>query len=85
MLTRDGCATAQRPWLLRRLRSDKFALSRRACFEAAKADFRIVGTRSLANDRAPFFDSERTVSAKHSGVTIQGFTMHTLVGSSGSL
>jgi hypothetical protein len=35
--------TLHRPWLLRRLRSDRFAMSRRACFDAAKMDFRIVG------------------------------------------
>lgn len=34
--------TLHRPWLLRRLKSDKFALSRRACYDAAKMDFRIV-------------------------------------------
>lgn len=34
--------TLHRPWLLRRLRSDRFAMSRRACFDAAKMDFRIV-------------------------------------------
>ncbi|KAJ9115857.1 hypothetical protein QFC22_004999 [Naganishia vaughanmartiniae] len=33
--------TLHRPWLLRRLRSDRFAMSRRACFDAAKMDFRI--------------------------------------------
>lgn len=33
--------TLHRPWLLRKLKSDKFALSRRACFESAKLDFRI--------------------------------------------
>jgi hypothetical protein len=34
--------TLHRPWLLRKLKSNKFALSRRACFDAAKMDFRIV-------------------------------------------
>lgn len=33
--------TLHRPWLLRKLKSDKFALSRRACFDAAKMDFKI--------------------------------------------
>jgi hypothetical protein len=29
----------QRPWLLRKLKSDKFLVSRNACFESAKRDF----------------------------------------------
>jgi hypothetical protein len=33
--------TLHRPWLLRKLKSDKILLSRRACFDAAKMDFRI--------------------------------------------
>lgn len=53
--------TLHRPWLLRRLRSDRFAMSRRACFDAAKMDFRIVSmmrwarallTRFSANNSA---------------------------------
>jgi hypothetical protein len=31
-----------RPWFLRQLRSEKYALSRQACFEAAITDFKIV-------------------------------------------
>jgi hypothetical protein len=34
--------TLHRPWLLRKLKSNKYALSRKACFDAAKMDFRIV-------------------------------------------
>ena len=39
-----------RPWLLRKLRSSRYALSRHACLEAAVTDFKIVSlTRGQAN------------------------------------
>jgi hypothetical protein len=31
-----------RPWLLRKLRTNRYALSRNACFEAAVTDYKIV-------------------------------------------
>lgn len=45
--------TLHRPWLLRKLKSNKYALSRKASFEAAKMDFRI----------------RQAFRAKHPGVT----------------
>jgi hypothetical protein len=34
-------ANSQRPWLLRKLSSNRYAASRTSCFEAAKLDFQI--------------------------------------------
>lgn len=47
---------SQRPWLLRKLKSDKFLVSRNACFESAKNDFVIV--RLFFQHSGPFDDPD---------------------------
>jgi len=65
--------TLHRPWLLRKLKSNKYALSRKACFDAAKMDFRIVSFIDrpicVLRDTDLSYDAAASLSSGLSGST----------------